>query len=218
MKQVGGRAMGNSLMFSLKRWHLSSMRAHYERTQIIRLPDGDEQEVTVFSGENCIFLAQYTPLGTIAIHECVLENKMLLNYVLAHENAHKKQWWSFFRISLAGLAIFYAPGLYDRAFESLFYAVFKQDWQEAAYFPLFLIAATAFIFIPVAFSWLTEIDADFRAIRAVGINTFLDLHRSSHNPLKFGFNNVINLITHPPLSVTVGLWQKFHHKADVQHH
>jgi len=84
-------------MFRLTKLHLHSIKGNYVRTQTVKLPDGKEQEVTVFSGDTCLLIGQHTLLRKIIIHESVFGDKRLLNYVVTHERAHKKQWWAFLR-------------------------------------------------------------------------------------------------------------------------
>jgi len=85
--------MNSDLKLKLIKLHLRSIMGKYVRNDKVTLPDGSAQDVTVFSGQKSLFLGQYTPLGTIAINECLLINKEVLNYVLIHEIAHSKQWW-----------------------------------------------------------------------------------------------------------------------------
>jgi hypothetical protein len=127
--------------------------------------------------------------------------------------AHKKQWWSFFRLPIAALAVFYAPGLFNTAFETMIICILNRDWYGLAYFPLGMLAALSIIGLTVAFSWLTEIDADFHAIKTVGLNEFLDLH-GQQPPLTFRFNSIVNLMTHPPLSATAALWRRLNFKTN----
>jgi hypothetical protein len=208
--------MSNSLMFTLKKWQLNSIRGSYVRTQIVELPDGRGQEVTVFSGDNCIFLAQYTPLGKIAVHERVFADKPLFSYVLTHETAHKNQWWSFFRIPLAILVALNAPGVIISALDALGQVISNNDWAQFTYFPLGMMAASLLIAAPCAFSWLMEFDADFQAIKIIGLNTFKDLTVDKYQSFKLGLNAVINLLTHPPAGLTVRLWRWFHPNGGLQ--
>jgi len=202
-------------MFTLKKWHLNSIRGSYVRTQTVESADGREQEVTVFSGDNCIFLAQYTPFGTIAIHERVFKDRRFFNYVLTHETAHKNQWWSFFRIPLALLIVLYVPGLINSAIDSLSQAISNHDLFQLGYFTLGIMASIFLFALPCAFSWLMEFDADFQTIKIIGLNTYMDLTRYRYQPqsFKIGLNTVINLLTHPPTGLTVRLWRWIHHKG-----
>ena len=201
---------GSSLMFRLKKWQLNSIRGTYVRTQIVRLPGGEKQEVTVFSGNNCLLYAQYTPLGTIAIHESAFTDEKLFNYVLAHETAHKKQWWSLFRIPLAAVVVFAAPWFLSLSQTAVEKTVATRDLNALIDFPLGLIAALSVFSLPLAFSWLMEFDADFHSIKAIGLQSFIDLTGVSKSSFRFNIRTVFGLLTHPPATLTVRLWRFFH--------
>jgi Zn-dependent protease with chaperone function len=195
---------GSSLLFLLKKWQLGSIRAKYVRTQVVRLPGGAKQEVTVFSGNNCILVAQYTPLGTIAIHESAFNDEKLLNYVLMHEKAHQKQWWSLLRIPLTVFIV----GLW-------FLSRFMASGQTATTVDLnelvnFVFGLITMLLLFASFSWLMEFDADFQAIKAIGIQSFVDLSTVSGNLFRFNLRAVFSLLTHPPRSLTARLWRCLH--------
>jgi hypothetical protein len=202
--------MSSTLMLTLKKWHLNSIRGRYVRTQTLSLLNGSEQEVTVFSGEKSLFIGQYTPLGTVIIHERVFENERLLNYVLVHETAHKRQWWALLRFPLAGLAITFAPGLLAAAFDPFVLGFAFQDWQQLVFLTLYELLAITLILIPFAFSWIMEIDADFQSIKMLGFKTVTDLTAPCQQPFRLTLNTVIKILTHPPIKLTLYLWQRFH--------
>ncbi len=207
--------MESSLMFRLTKLHLHSIKGNYVRTQTVKLPDGKEQEVTVFSGDTCLFLGQYTPLRTIVIHESAFSDERLLSYVITHETAHKKQWWKFFIIPLELLVILQAPSFIGLSLTSIGQTIATHNWYHLLYFPFGIIVATALIAMPCVFSWIMELDADFQAIRTIGFQTFLNLKNNALKPLKHNFSSraVINFMTHPPAGVTIRIWQWLHRKG-----
>jgi Zn-dependent protease with chaperone function len=202
--------MSSQLMYNLKKWQLNSIRGIYVRTQTVSLPNGKEQEVTVFTGDKCIFLAQYTPLGTIAVHESVFTNKQLLNYVLTHEKAHKNQWWSFLRFPLALIVVSIIPLVSNLVLNAFDQAIKQYDWVQLAYFPFEIIAVLFLLSLPSAFSWLMEFDADFQAIKLIGLDSFTDLTVKNYQSCKLGLNAIINRVTHPPAELTICLWRWLH--------
>jgi hypothetical protein len=92
----------NRIQYGFSRFHIWLTGGKYLRNQIMTLPDGRTQEVLIFSGKKNLFLAQCTLLRTIIMHESVLSSYSFCNYVLAHEMAHKRQWWNllFYPFSL----------------------------------------------------------------------------------------------------------------------
>lgn len=204
---------GSSLMFKLKKWQLSFIRGTYVRTQIVRLPGGGKQEVTVFSGENCLLYAQYTPLGTIAIHESAFSDEKLFNYVLTHETAHKRQWWSLLRIPLALPVVAAGFWFLSLSLEAAGQTLATYETNAFGNFNLGLIAALSLFMVPFAFSWLMEFDADFQAIKAIGLQSFLDLTGVTEQSPRFNLRAVIAGLTHPPASLTANLWRRLHRNS-----
>lgn len=209
--------MRPTLMLKLTKLHLRSIKGNYVRFQKVSLPDGQPEEVTVFSGDKCLLLGQYTPLGTIAIHESVLKNKPMLDYVIAHETAHKNQWWKLFLIPIVFLVVSLAPNYLSRSLASIWEMMINRSWNYLVDFPAGILVAASLIAIPCGFSWLLELDADFQSIRAIGFQKFVDLKNNELKPLKitFNFRFFIDLMTHPPTCVTIHIWkwmQKYHYK------
>jgi hypothetical protein len=88
-------------------------------------------------------------------------------------------------------------------------------------FPLFLghwiNAAIPFIFLLI-FSWFIEFDADFYAIKNIGIDEFERLTVQSGTKPKWTIKRVIFYIwmcsSHPPKSVVAKVYRLLHTKAD----
>lgn len=183
----------NSILLRLTKLHIRLFAAgKFVRTQTMKTPNGKEQEVAIFSSAKPASLGQCTPFKTIIIHASVLNNEPLSNYVLVHEMAHKKQWWSFFKIPLCFLVLF---GLiYDR-------------WV------LMYILTLVTLF---AFSWILELNADFVVIRHLGLDTFLEIRgelRKIYKPTSSSI--IINYLTHPPMGVTVRIWRWLHEQEKL---
>ena len=85
----------NSIQLKLTKSHIQRANGKYVRTESVKLPNGKNQEIVIFSNDKPLYLGQSTFFGTIIIHESLLNDERLLSYVLLHEMAHKKQWWSY---------------------------------------------------------------------------------------------------------------------------
>ena len=90
----------NSILLKLTKLQIGWMNGKYVQTKIIRLPNGQDQEIVIFSNDKSLYLGQCTPFDIITIRESVLSDVRLFNYVLLHEMGHKKQWWAYFIIPL----------------------------------------------------------------------------------------------------------------------
>ncbi len=203
--------MADSLSLKLIKLHLLTVKGTYVRAAKIPLPDGREQEVTVFTGNRCLFLGQCTPLRTIIIHEAVFGDERLFNYVLSHEVAHKRQWWSFLNLPLALLAILLSPRLLNDGLISLGRMIAGQDWGQLSVFANGLGLGLLLIALPFAFSWVLELDAEFKAIKAIGLDTFVDLRFRVYRPVKCNLLvSAINSLTHPPAGLVTGSWKWLH--------
>ena len=176
----------NSTLLKLTRSHIHLIGGKFVRTQIVKTPDGIEEEVAIFSGDKTTFLGQCTPFRTIIIHESVLNNERLSNYVFIHEMAHKKQWWSFFAIPLCFLVVF-----------SFFYLAWA-------------VTLLAFVSLFVL-SWIMELNADFVAIKDVGLQPFSEIKDELRKTRKLTVGSrIIKWLTHPPVGMTMRVWRWLH--------
>jgi Zn-dependent protease with chaperone function len=200
----------NSILLGLTKFHICLINGKFVRTQTMKIPDGVDREVTIFSGDKTIFLGQCTPFRTIIIHESVLNNERLSNYVLIHEAAHAKQWWSFFAIPLYFLVIFSFLSLVW-AFVSLIQSLMSMNPSYLLGFMWGVIISILALAIPCAFSWVLELSADFVAIGYIGLQTFLEIEEDLRKIGKPTVSSrIINRLTHPTMGITVRVWQWFH--------
>jgi Zn-dependent protease with chaperone function len=200
----------NYVLLKLTKWHINLAKGKYVRTEMVELPNGKDQEIAIFSCDKPLYIGQCTPFRTIIIHEPVLNDKQLLNYVLLHEMGHKTQWWSIFILPL----IFLVPAsvfVLILAFVSLIQSMLQLNASQLLYFLGELILAGLLLLIPCAFSWAMELDAEFQAIKVIGSDSFLDIRnnlKKSPKPSKTFM--VIARMTHPPTSVTIRCWKWLH--------
>lgn len=200
----------NSILLGLTKFHIRFINGRFVRTQTMKIPNGAEQEVAIFSGDKTMFLGQCTPFRTIIIHESVLNNERLSNYALIHEAAHVKQWWSFFAIPLYFLVIFSILSL-AWAFVSLIQSLMSMNPSYMLGFMWGVIISALSLAIPCAFSWTLELNADFVAIRYIGLQTFLEIREDLHKIRKTTVSSrIINRLTHPTVGITVRVWHWFH--------
>jgi hypothetical protein len=177
----------NSILLRLTKLHIHLVGGKFVRTQTMKTPNGKEQEVAIFSSDKPISLGECTPFKTIIIHKSVLNNERLSNYGLIHEMAHKKQWWSFFKIPLC-LLVFFSL-IYGRC----------------------VIMCVLALVILFAFSWILELNADFVVIKHIESEAFLGIRgelRKIHKPTVSSI--IISRLTHPPMGVTVRIWRWLH--------
>jgi len=206
---LGQKAM-NSILLGLTKLHIRSINGKFVRTQAMKAPSGAEQEVTIFSGAKTTFLGQCTPFRAIIIHESVLENERLFDYVLIHEMAHRKQWWSFLGVPLLFLLIF---GFFclASAFIFLLQSLILMNPSYLLGFAWFVLLCLLALIIPCAFSWALEMHADFVAIKNMGLKAFEEIRDDLSKTRKLTLGSrIINRLTHPPAGFTVCVWRWFH--------
>lgn len=206
---LGQKAM-NSILLGLTKLHIRSINGKFVRTQAMKAPRSAEQEVIIFSGAKTTFLGQCTPFRTIIIHESVLENERLFDYVLIHEMAHRKQWWSFFGVPLLFLLIF---GFFclASAFIFLIQSLILMNPGYLLWFTWSVLLCLLALIIPCAFSWALEMHADFVAIKNMGLKAFEEIRDDLSKTRKLTLGSrIINRLTHPPAVFTVRVWRWFH--------
>ncbi len=100
----------NKVVLSLTKLYLRSRKARFVNLSRIKLPDNREIEFIIYTSDNDFLLGQATVTGAIIVHEKCLGTQELLNYVVAHEDAHKKSWYSYLAIPL--IIVFWFYGLF----------------------------------------------------------------------------------------------------------
>ncbi len=202
----------NALISRLAKLQIQGNGGTYLRTQIVMFPDGKEREIMIYSGEKALYLGQCTIVRTITIHESVIKDQLLFDYVLAHEFAHLKQWWVILSVPFAALFLFglflflsslilIISSIIDLNLNGIFSALFG------------LSTASLMIILSCAFSWALEIQADLFAINRIGIQGFVNI-KNSPRVLKHGLGSkIVIFMTHPPTFITQKLWYWFHRNA-----
>lgn len=199
----------NAILKKLTQFHIRSINGKYVGNQFIKLPNGTNQEIMVYSGDKTLFIGQCTIYGTIIVHEAMLANRTTLNYVLLHEMAHKRQWWVFFIIPLILVMIIGMISL----FLFLIYLVLsliKFNLNNFLTALLGVLISSFLILLFCAFSWMLEFNAEFKAIKEMGLQSYLDTRMQLPKPLKLSpSQKLIIRMTHPTTNITVKLWKWF---------
>jgi hypothetical protein len=150
----------------------------------------EEQEVAIFSSGKPVSLGECTPFKTIVIHESVLNNERLSNYVFMHEMGHKKQWWSLFKVPLCFLILL---------------GLINGQWVI-----MFILTVVTLL----AFSWILELNADFVVISQIGVDALLEVRGELRRIYKPTLGSIIiSWLTHPPVGATVRIWRLLHRQG-----
>jgi hypothetical protein len=200
----------NTIQLKLTKRHIHRTNGKYVRTENIKLPNGKNQEIVIFSNDKPLYLGQSTFFGTIIIHESVLNDARLFNYVLLHEMAHKKQWWGYLILPLLLLILVSFISVIF-AFFILVDSIINRNPTQLLTFLIVVLISGLLLVIPCAFSWAMELDAEFQAIKVIGLNSFSDIRGNLKNfskPSKTFM--VIARMTHPPTNVTIRCWKWLH--------
>ena len=203
----------NVIVSKLTKWHISSIRGNYVRTQTTIFPDGKEREIMIFSGEKALYLGQCTILRKIIIHEGILDNNLLFYYVLSHEFAHSKQWWEVFIIPLI-LLLPISLCLLMLSLFNLFLATIELNLYNLLVSIAGILVSGLLFAVPCGFSWIMELNADFAAIKKVGLQTFIDIKNAPKLLKRNFYSNIIIFMTHPPTKFTIKLWRLLHKHED----
>jgi len=199
----------NPLLFGLTKLHILSLGGKFVRTQSLVTTAGEEQEVVVFSGAKPLYTGQCTPYKTVVIHEEALNNKELLDYVLIHEIAHTKQWWSILIYPLCVLPIIGLIVLTGAIISLILWAV-SMNLGYFVQFAIGILISVIFITIPCLFSWIMEALAEFQVIKTLGLKQYEDIAKLS-GKRKLGIGQkVIIRATHPPKHLVIKAWSLLH--------
>jgi hypothetical protein len=162
--------------------YLAQKGATFREVLTVTLPTGQEQEVVVFSGSRSL-VAQATTFDTIVVHENVFRSEKCKDYVMVHETAHLRQWYSHWQFAAAVSII-----------PSVLVAIFTQN---------IVIGFVVFAALLFGFKWFIEFNADSQSIRTLGIETVREAKadgKALFHPTILG--HIFNRITHPPISLT----------------
>jgi hypothetical protein len=202
-----------------KRW-LRLQGDEFLRIATIELPEGKEEQVAVFSGNTYYMIGQVTPWGTILIHEFAFLSEKLYDYVVAHESAHKRQWFRYLLYPLMMLWLI-LPFSFLSIVLMIIQAVITGQSIYLGIAVTTLIVSAVLLAIPMLFSWGLEFLADCYAIRKVGMSNILDAIEECRALAKeHGYKKPSRLsimlarLTHPPLSLTYRIC-RFLHRNEI---
>jgi Zn-dependent protease with chaperone function len=203
----------NRAILSLTKLYLRSRKAKFRNISRIRLPDNREVEVVVYASNGDFLLGQATITGAIIVHEMCFSHTELLYYVVAHEDAHRRSWYSYLALPL--IIVLWPYGLFAVG-SSLFYlgaAVSSGDYNILSLFFGMLIIGLIAIAIGCFYSWFIEYKADRQAIRVLGMDTVLHAREEIGRLPKLSLSwRIIARMTHPPFSLTKRIYQFFNGK------
>lgn len=184
--------------------------------KVLELPDQTKHEVATFSHYNDRLLGQVTLFNTTIINEIVFEDHELLQYVVYHEYAHKKQWY---RYALYPLFIVFMPMIPTLPIFAVFTLVYSVINLSLFHFISFLILVVIWL-IPFSYSWFLEFLADYQAIKKMSPESVLSaVQRARERRLKRPdkrskldrfLESLLIILTHPPLSLTLRAYRIFH--------
>ena len=195
--------MGN-VRLSLTKLYLSLNGTRFLRVATVRLPYDHEVEIIIYSSKQDIVLGQTTITGAIAIHESVLDLSYLLHYVVTHEDAHRRQWYSFLSIPFTAIFWLGAPIslLYGLVALGIFIAQREMSYLHMSLQSLLL--SIVLLLIACIYSWFIEYKADGEAIRRLGVHTVLNARNYMESlPRPSWIWRVIERMTHPPINFTI---------------
>lgn len=190
--------------------------ARFLRVMMVRLPYDREVEIVVYSSKQDSVLGQTTITGVIAIHEAVLHPSYLLHYILAHEDAHNRQWYSVLSIPITVVFWLCAPTALVYGFITLGIFVVRG---EIGYLFMFLQSLLLSFFLGLilcTYSWFIEYKADCEAIRKLGVHTVRDARNHIANlsrPPRLW--RIIARMTNPPISFTIHVCRFFNRDLGI---
>lgn len=200
----------NKVVLSLTKLYLRSRKARFAAVSRLKLPDNRAVEFVVYASDDDFLLGQATITSAIIVHEKCLSAPELLNYVVAHEDAHRRSWYSYLTLPL--IIILWPYGFFAIC-TALFYLgamVAAGDYNILPSFFSMLVIGLLAIAIGCFYSWFIEYKADSKAIRILGMDTVLhareEIDRFPKLPLSW---RIIARMTHPPFSCTKRIYQVF---------
>jgi Zn-dependent protease with chaperone function len=190
----------------LKQWGLE-----FKGIRRIKLSDGQQMEVIVFSAGNNPLKAQCTPCNTIILNELLLNNEDFLNRVLIHEMTHKKQWYSWV-VYLAVFPIVAGFIVILMAISQLALSIYAMNIGIVFSAGTSFLTGLLLISIPCALSWLSEYKAEKATFQKLGPEKVLAIDTKMKDlfPQKSSIiSRILILMTHPPHSFNVKIYRHF---------
>lgn len=200
----------NKVVLSLTKLYLRSQKAKFKNISRIKLPDNREVEVVVYTNDNDFWLGQATITGAIIVHEKCFSSTELLHYVVAHEDAHRRSWYSYLTLPL--VIILWPYGFFALCTASFYLGamVAAGDYSILPSFFSVLVIGLVAIAIGCFYSWFIEYKADSKAIRILGMDKVLyareEMDRFPKLPLSW---RIIARMTHLPFSYTKRIYKFF---------
>jgi len=156
-------------------------------------------------------VGQITPWGTITVHEFAFLIEKLRDYTVAHEYAHKRQWYRYAIYPFTILFILW-PVLPFVLLAVILLSIQAITTSTGIYAVNAAVTLFAFAFvlaIPTIFSWALEFQADCYAIRQLGMSNILSaiaegkaLAETRGCKKPDFLSRALGRLTHPPLSFT----------------
>lgn len=199
----------NKVTLNLTRIYLRLTGGKFLRLSKVLLPDGEEVEAVVFSSTNDALLGQASITGAILIHEKALRPSYLRDYVLAHEAAHRRRWYSYLAFPITGVFGMGSFGYLTLGFAMLGAAIAGRE--GALYMFLVSLGFSLVLFaVPCAYSWFIEYKADSEAVRRLGVNAVLRAYAHLKTwPKPPLFWRIWARISRPPIAVTIRVCRFF---------
>lgn len=178
----------------------------------ILLPNGENVTVSVYSKEGDICLGQVTPANNIIVNEILFKtfSKRVQDYVLLHEFGHKR---SSVLVQLlvwvvVGFSAIAALLLSVSLFSFLFSWIVMFLINPERVWVILPIVATnlVLLFIFLLVSWFGEINADFYAIKIMGLEKVKQAKKEIKQKSKINkIQKLVVLVTHPPNFIVLRL-------------
>jgi len=211
---VDKKPLMNKISLALTRLWLRLQGSKFVRTDTIKLRSQETLEVIVFSSKVGLFLGQVTPFGTTTINELVLDSGKLLEYVLAHESAHRRQWFRHLIYPIGFIFLMPIIPSLAVALAAILTAIIAGEPFLLLYAAICLAIPAVLLMFFASFSWFLEIHADFSAMRKLGMQFVIDAREEGRRLLRARGIKKLDLLqrslaglTHPPFSLTSWLYR-----------
>jgi len=205
-------SISSKVLHSLKRVrlfvtkiHLRLLSAKALRTSIVTLPNGRSIEVIVFSSKKRGMLGLTNIIGAVAIDERCYRTPNILNFVVAHESAHQRSWYTYFLMPVIAASL--SCGLLTLCYVLflLLVLLLQRNPTNMQAFATLFIPGIVFVFIACICSQFLEYKADCKSIRLLGLETVSQARKevSALLPKPSLSWRIYGAITHPPLAFTI---------------